>query len=119
MHRYKFNYDLYKDASVEVATSIIYASDSFAPRSLRFNMTVNMFGKSINFIDAHLRMEGMTDIIKFSFIEQITSQEIFEKFMEKPENILNILQNLIDQVNYNLLIITFIKYNKFLFFMKS
>lgn len=40
-------------------TNVIFSSKSFVPRTLTFNISLDLFGESVNVIEATVRMEGM------------------------------------------------------------
>ena len=98
-NNFKYRYSLARDGAVEVDTSVIYASDrSFVPRSIRVNATLHLFGMSINFVDATLRMKDVDSVLKGIVIDKLTSEEIIKKFSEAPEQLLDILKGIADKV---------------------
>ncbi|XP_034937258.1 uncharacterized protein Apoltp [Chelonus insularis] len=40
-------------------TNVVFSSKSYVPRTLTFNMTLDLFGESVNVIEVTMRMEGM------------------------------------------------------------
>jgi hypothetical protein len=100
-NNFKYRYSLARDGAIELDTSVIYASDkSFIPRSIRFNATAHLFGMSINYIDATIRMEGMDDLMRAAFLDKLTSENIIKKLTEAPEQFLDILKAIADKVTY-------------------
>ena len=90
--RYRYRYSLDKDGGLETEASMIYTSNSAVPRSIRFNITSHMLGSSINFLDATLRLEGVSDYLKGRIIDKLPTEEILKNIMDKPEKVLEILQ---------------------------
>jgi hypothetical protein len=98
-NNFKYRYSLARDGALEVDTSVIYTTDkSFVPRSIRVNATAHLFGLSVNYIDATIRMEGLDAVLKAAFLEQLASENIIKKLTEAPEELLDILKGLADKV---------------------
>ncbi len=89
-----------RDAAIEVDTSVIYTGKTFIPRSIRFNVTLHMFGSSVNFMDANLRLEGLDEILKAIVIDKLRSEELIKRVMEKPEQLIELLQIVADKVKF-------------------
>ncbi len=99
-NNFKYRYSLARDGAVELDTSVIYATDrSFVPRSIRFNATFHLFGLSVNYIDATIRLEGVDGLLKAAFLDKLTSENIVKKLTEAPEQLLDILQVIADKVS--------------------
>jgi hypothetical protein len=91
-NNYLYKYSVLRDGALELETSVIYTTKTHIPRSVRFNMTLNLFGMSINFLDVTVRVEGMDDILKSLIVDKLTSEKLLKKIMEKPEQLLDILK---------------------------
>ena len=97
-NNYRYRYSVTRDAAYEIETSVIFAAQSFVPRSVRFNVTLHMFGMSINFVDATLRVEGMTDVLRAIVIDKLTSEEFLASLLEKPEQFVDMLKAIADKL---------------------
>jgi hypothetical protein len=98
-NNYLYKYSVLRDGAFELETSVIYTTKTHIPRSVRFNMTLNLFGMSVNFLDVTVRVEGMDDILKSLIVDKLTSEKLLKKIMEKPEQLLDILKVLAAKVN--------------------
>ena len=87
-----------RDSSLEIDTSVIYTPKTFIPRSIRLNVTMQMFGMSVNFMEANIRLEGLDEILKASIIDQLKSEKFIKRIMQKPEQLINILNVIADKV---------------------
>ena len=97
-NNYRYKYNVMRDGAVEVETSVIYTPQTWIPRSINYNITIHMFGASFNFLDANLRLEGLDEILKAVIIDKLTSEKLLERIMEKPEQLIDILQIVADKV---------------------
>ena len=77
---------------------MIFTTNSFIPRSVRFNITGHGFGVSNNYLDATLRLEGVTDYLKGRLIEKLSTQDVLKMIMEKPEKMIEIVQTIASKV---------------------
>ena len=91
-NNFRYEYSLARDSAVEVDTSVIYTSKTFIPRSVQFNLTLHAFGGSVNFLTAHLRLQGLDEALQGFLIDKLTSEKLMKKLMEKPEQLLDILK---------------------------
>ena len=89
-----------RDGAIETETNMIFTSNSFIPRSVRLNVTGHMFGASINFVEATLRLEGLTDYLKGRIIDKLSTQEILKSIMEKPERLIEIVQTIASKLKF-------------------
>jgi hypothetical protein len=99
-----------RDGGYELETSVIFAPNSFIPRSIRLNATVSVFGMSINLIDVQVRITGLTDVLRSVFVDKMTSEDFLRKIVEKPEELASILQSLADKVTFFLCCYIFSKF---------
>jgi hypothetical protein len=97
-NNYKYTYSVKHDGALEIDSSFVYTPKSFIPRSINFNLTGHLLGVSINSIDATLRLEGLDEILKAALVDKLTSEDLVKRLMEKPEQLLPILQALADKV---------------------
>jgi hypothetical protein len=107
-NNYRNGYSVMRDAGYELETSVIYASKSWIPRSIRFNVTIHAFGMSTNFIDVTLRLQGLTDVLKGILVDKITSDEFLRQIAENPDSLADILQSLADKVMLIILNVKFL-----------
>lgn len=85
-----------RDSAFEVETSVIYTAKTFIPRSIKLNCTMHMFGMSVNFMQLNVRLEGLDEILKASIVDQLKSEKLLQKIMQKPEKLIELL-NIISQ----------------------
>lgn len=88
--RYSFNREVsYAIDSLglgsSVDTSVIYSQRSFLPRSVRLNVTGNLFGSAFNFLELSVRQENLEDVIEHYFgprgyFNRLSKQELFDAF---------------------------------------
>ena len=97
-NRYRYRYNLHSDSAVETEATMIFTTNSFIPRSVRFNITGHGFGVSNNYLDATLRLEGVTDYLKGRLIEKLSTQDVLKMIMEKPEKMIEIVQTIASKV---------------------
>jgi hypothetical protein len=97
-NNYRNGYSVMRDAGYELETSVIYASKSWIPRSIRLNVTIHAFGMSTNLVDVTLRLQGLTDVLKGVLVDKITSDEFLRQIAENPDSLADILQSLADKV---------------------
>lgn len=90
-----------RDSSVEVETSVIYTPKTFIPRSIRMNATFHIFGMSVNFLEANVRLEGLDETLKATLIDQLKSENFLKRVMQQPEQLIQILNLVADKLNYN------------------
>ncbi|XP_049547862.1 uncharacterized protein LOC125959115 [Anopheles darlingi] len=50
-----------------VDSNVIFGMESYVPRTIRFNMTTDLFGESINFVELNIRAEGLEDMVQEFF----------------------------------------------------
>ncbi|XP_053673666.1 uncharacterized protein LOC128723926 [Anopheles nili] len=50
-----------------VDSNVIFATDSYLPRSVRLNLTADLFGESVNFLELNVRLEGLEDSVQHLF----------------------------------------------------
>ncbi|XP_050082628.1 uncharacterized protein LOC126569520 [Anopheles aquasalis] len=50
-----------------VDSNVIFGMESYLPRSIRLNMTTDLFGESINFVELNIRAEGLEDMVQEFF----------------------------------------------------
>uniref|UniRef100_A0A182M2K1 Vitellogenin domain-containing protein n=1 Tax=Anopheles culicifacies TaxID=139723 RepID=A0A182M2K1_9DIPT len=46
-----------------VDSNVIFSTESYLPRSVRLNLTTDLFGESINFLELNVRLEGLEDSV--------------------------------------------------------
>jgi hypothetical protein len=97
-NNFKYRYSVIHDGAFEVDSSVVYTPKTFIPRSINFNITAHLLGFSINGIDATLRLEGLDEILKAAIVDKLTSEDLVKRVIEKPEQLLPILQSLADKV---------------------
>jgi hypothetical protein len=97
-NNYQFKYNIMRDSAIEVETSVIYTPKTFIPRSIRLNATMHMFGMSVNFMGANIRLEGLDEILKASIIDKLKSEKFMKRIMKKPEQLIDILNIVADKV---------------------
>jgi hypothetical protein len=97
-NNYQFKYNIMRDSAIEVETSVIYTPKTFIPRSIRLNATMHMFGMSVNFMEANIRLEGLDEILKASIIDKLKSEKFMKRIMQKPEQLIDILNIVADKV---------------------
>lgn len=101
-NNFKYRYSLNRDGALELDTSVIYVSDrSFIPRSVRFNVTLHLFGMSVNFADVTLRTEGLEDILKSVLVDKLTSEQLLKRMMSNPEQLIDIVKAIADKVSFS------------------
>lgn len=86
--RYSFNREVsYAIDSLglgsSVDTSVIYSQQSFLPRSLRMNMTGNLFGSSFNLLEVSARQENVEQVFEHYFgpqgiFSKMNRQELYD-----------------------------------------
>lgn len=90
LRRYSFNRELsYSVGSLGLGasadTNVIYSQKSFLPRSARFNMTGEIFGKSFNIFEVSSRQENMDLLMESKFgpkglFNTANAQELYDTF---------------------------------------
>lgn len=101
-NNFKYTYSLSRDGALELDTSVVYASDrSFVPRSIRVNGTLHLFGMSVNFLDATLRLEGMDNVLKAVLVDKLTGESLLNKLTQQPEQILQLVKAIVEKLNYS------------------
>lgn len=108
-NNYKFKYSILHDAAIEVESSVVFTSKTFIPRSFRFNITLHAFGMSMNFAQLHLRLEGLDEVLKASLIDNLASEKLLKKILEKPESLIELLNIVSSKVGNLMKRITFSK----------
>jgi hypothetical protein len=89
-----------RDSSFEIETSVIYTPKTFIPRSVKLNMTMSMFGMSVNFLEANLRLEGLDETFKAFIIDNLRSEQFLKRIMQKPEELIELLNIVADKLRY-------------------
>lgn len=51
-------------------SNFIWSQNSFVPRSLSLNLTVDLFGKSINLIEFGTRIQGIESLLEKTFAKR-------------------------------------------------
>ena len=97
-NNYQFKYNVMRDSAIEVETSVIYTPKTFIPRSIKLNVTTHMFGMSVNVMEANIRLEGLDEILKASIIDKLKSEKFMKRIMQKPEQLIDILNIVADKV---------------------
>jgi hypothetical protein len=101
-NNFKYRYSLARDGAIELDTSVIYTSDrSFVPRSVRFNGTLHLFGLSVNFLDATLRLEGMDSVLKAALVDKLTGDALLQQLRQAPEQLLDLVRAVVEKLNYS------------------
>lgn len=86
--RYSFNREVsYAIDSLglgsSVDSSVIYSQQSFLPRSVRLNMTGNVFGSAFNMLEVSARQENLESLLEHYFgprgvISKMSKQELYD-----------------------------------------
>uniref|UniRef100_A0A182V1W1 Vitellogenin domain-containing protein n=1 Tax=Anopheles merus TaxID=30066 RepID=A0A182V1W1_ANOME len=50
-----------------VDSNVIFSTESYVPRSVRLNLTTDLFGESINFLELNVRLEGLEQSVHHLF----------------------------------------------------
>lgn len=71
-----------------VDASVIYSQRSFLPRSVRLNVTGNLFGNAFNFLELSARQENLEGVLEHyfgprGFFNRLSKQELYNEFMEE------------------------------------
>jgi hypothetical protein len=95
--RYSFNREVsYAVDSLglgsSVDSSVIYSQQSFLPRSVRLNVTGNLFGSSFNMLDISARQENLESLIEHYFgprgvITRMSKQELYDTIKKEVSEI--------------------------------
>jgi hypothetical protein len=99
-NNYRHVYSVMRDSSFEIETSVIYTPKTFIPRSVKLNMTMSMFGMSVNFLEANLRLEGLDETFKAFIIDNLRSEQFLKRIMQKPEELIELLNIVADKLRY-------------------
>ena len=97
-NRFRYRYSVSRDGALESDISVIYTPKTFIPRAIKVNVTLHLYGMSLNFIDAQIRLEGLDEAAKAFIIDRLTSDNFVRKISEKPERLLDILKTLASKV---------------------
>ncbi|KAG5666411.1 hypothetical protein PVAND_014440 [Polypedilum vanderplanki] len=94
--RYSFNREIsYALDSLglgsSIDTSFIYSQRSFLPRSIRLNVTGNVFGNSFNFFELSARQENLESVIEHYFgpqgiFSRLSQQELYDGIKKEFSN---------------------------------
>ena len=60
---------------------------------------------SVNFAEATLRIEGVSDYLKGRLMDKLSSEEVLKKLMEQPEQLMDVLKLVADKVNFFLFLL--------------
>lgn len=113
-NNYVYKYSVMRDSAIEIETSVIFTPKTFIPRSIRLNATMHMFGVSVNFLEANIRLEGLDEILKATIVDKLKSDKFLQRIMQKPEQLIEILKVIADKVlNIKTLKIINLKNNNF------
>ena len=75
---------------------------------------MHMFGVSVNFLEANIRLEGLDEILKATIVDKLKSDKFLQRIMQKPEQLIEILKVIADKVlNIKTLKIINLKNNNF------
>jgi len=99
-NNYRYVYSVMGDSSFEIETSVIYTPKTFIPRSIKLNVTMSMFGMSVNFLEANLRLEGLDETFKAFIIDNLRSEQFLKRIMQKPEQLIELLNIVADKLRY-------------------
>jgi hypothetical protein len=71
-----------------VDTSVIYSQRSFLPRSVKMNVTGNLFGNAFNLFELSARQENLESVIEHyfgprGFFNRLSKQEIYNEFSKE------------------------------------
>lgn len=71
-----------------VDSSVIYSQQSFLPRSVRFNMTGNVFGSAFNMLEVSARQENLESLLEHYFgprgvITKMSKQELYNNIKKE------------------------------------
>ncbi|XP_052864104.1 apolipophorins [Anopheles cruzii] len=67
-----------------VDSNVIFGTTSYLPRTIRLNLTTDLFGESINFLELNLRTEGLEDSVQEIFGPKgsLSAKMVNEKLMK-------------------------------------
>jgi len=74
-------------ASVE--SNLIWSADSFVPRSAMLNLTVDVFGQSVNLLEVGGRIQGLEDLLEKVFGPESNNVHSRQKRALVHDNLLN------------------------------
>jgi hypothetical protein len=71
-----------------VDASVIYSQRSFLPRSVRVNVTGNLFGNAFNFLELSARQENLESVVEHYFgprgiFNRLTKQELYDGIQQE------------------------------------
>jgi len=89
-------------ASLE--SNLIWSSDSFVPRSAMLNLTVDVFGQSVNLLEVGGRVQGLEDLLEKVFGPERNSIPIRENRSLVHENLLSSIDSKVQHTRCILLI---------------
>jgi len=98
-NRYRYRHSFLRDGALETDFSVIYTPKTFLPRSIKFNVTLHLYGMSVNFIDGTLRMEGISDVLKGLLVDKLTADKLIEQLMRGQAEFISLLQVVADKVS--------------------
>lgn len=84
-------------------SNVIFGTESFLPRSIQFNGTMNLFGNSLNPVEFALRIRGMEKYIEsiFGLNGPLNFEKLMDKFgfiFEKLKNMFNVEDDVIETI---------------------
>lgn len=95
--RYSFNREVsYAIDSLglgsSVDTSVIYSQQSFLPRSVRLNVTGNLFGSAFNMLEVSARQENLESLLEHYFgprgvLTRMSKQELYDAIKKEMDGI--------------------------------
>ena len=63
------------NAGASVESNIIWSANSFVPRSASVNLTVDLFGHSVNLVEVGGRVEGLNNILQDLFDKNLPADD--------------------------------------------
>ncbi|KAF5303409.1 hypothetical protein FQR65_LT08251 [Abscondita terminalis] len=94
--RYSRNYEMSTffesiNTGATIESNVIFTPESYLPKSLMLNFTLDLFGESVNLLEVGARVEGYEEIIENLFgpdgyFPEETIRNALESFRDKTEN---------------------------------
>lgn len=84
-------------------SNVIFGTESYLPRSIQFNGTINLFGNSLNPLEFALRIQGIETYIEtiFGLNGPLNFDKLVDKFgvvFEKIKNMFNVEDDIIETI---------------------
>ncbi|XP_012523598.1 apolipophorins [Monomorium pharaonis] len=106
--KYSFNDELsYNLGGIGVGSSVesnvIYSQNSYIPRSVSINLTSEIFGRSVNFLELNTRVENLDRLIEHYFgpkgrLTQDEVEDLVDKGVDETQNIVKYIKEKISKM---------------------